>query len=519
MVKRAAGALLHAIEIDQDSPRTLSAQITMSIRDIVLEGGLRAGDRLPSTRTLARDLGVSRTTVVEAFEKLVAEGLLVSTTGAGTFVSEALQGKAEPLAAVNGQSRPAPRANARAPKRARVASCFAHSRGAAGRWNTFGERLPHQVRAFTTALPALDLFPLALWARQNARHWRNPRDVILGYGDPSGYAPLRRAIAAHLKATHGIPCEAEQIFVTNGAQQAFHLITSVIVQPGEKAWIENPGAIGARNALLAAGAELVPVRVDREGIDVQHGLRSAPEFRLAFVTPVHQQPMAVTMSLARRFALLDAADNADAWIIEDDFDGEFYYGNHRLPSLKSVDRTGRVFYVGTFSKTLFPALRLGYFLAPESMVDVFQAAIAAYIPGAPSNTQALVADFMEEGHYATHIRRMRRVYLERYDAFMECARSRLGGLLDVQPTDAGLHTIGLLAPGLVDTDVEAGAAERNITVTPISRFSIGRSRENGLLMGFSGIDRGAITTGVNTLARVLEKQASKPVKESTGRKR
>ena len=510
MVKRSAGALLQSIEIDYDSPRTLSTQITIAIRDIILIGGLPAGARLPSTRTLAKDLSVSRTTMVEAFERLVAEGLLVSTTGAGTFVSDALRTKQQ-------YSPPSVEPEATGIKQRYSPSLqhrgflhrFGDSGDTAGQWNTFGERLPHQVRAFTTAMPALDQFPLALWARRNSRHWRNSRDIVLGYGDPAGYPPLRRAITAHLKATHGISCEPEQLFVTNGAQQAFHFIASVILQPGEKAWIENPGAIGARNALLAAGAELVPVGVDSEGIMVEQGINRAPHFRLAFVTPVHQQPMAVTMSLARRLALLEAAERANAWIIEDDFDGEFYYGSHRLPSLKSVDRSGRVFYVGTFSKTLFPALRLGYFLVPESMVELFRTAISAYVSGAPSNPQAVVSDFMEEGHYATHIRRMRKIYLERYEVFLDCSRRRLDGLLDIQPTDAGLHTIGNLQCGLIDTDVAARAEKQNITVTPIRRFCISDADVNGLLLGFSGIDQSAIKAGVATLARVLETQASR----------
>ncbi len=504
MVKRVAGALLHSIEIDHDSQRTLSTQITIAIKDIILAGGLTAGDRLPATRTLAIDLGVSRTTIVEVFDRLVAEGLLVSAIGAGTFVSdtlnlslrsrksgfESLQKKQKTTKSVIGKKQ------STSPQRVSGSSII-QSRD-------FAERLPHQVRAFTTALPALDKFPLALWARQNSRYWRNPREVVLGYGDPAGYRPLRSAIAAHLRTSHAISCEEEQIFISGGAQQAFQLIASVILRQGEKVWIENPGAIGARNALLAAGAQLVPVDVDDEGIIVEQGIRKAADFGLAFVTPVHQQPMAVTMSLARRFALLDAAESADAWIIEDDYDGEFYYGNHRLPGLKSVDRTGRVIHVGTFSKTLFPALRLGYFVVPQAMVDTFQAAVSAYVPGAPSNPQAVVADFMEEGHYATHIRRMRRIYLDRYETFLNCTKQHLSGLIDIKPTNAGLHTIGILNPELLDTKVASDAEMRDITVAPIRRFCVGQTDINGLVMGFSGIDELSIESGIKTLSKILE---------------
>jgi GntR family transcriptional regulator/MocR family aminotransferase len=216
------------------------------------------------------------------------------------------------------------------------------------------------------------------------------------------------------------------------------------------------------------------------------------------------------MSLARRLALLDAADNADAWIIEDDFDGEFCFGGHRLPSLKSVDHAGRVFYVGTFSKTLFPALRLGYFLAPPAMVDVFQAAVSAFAPSVPSNTQAVVSDFIEEGHYANHIRRMRRVYRARYESLIASARSYLPGLLEVKPVEAGLHTVGMLDARLDEAEVSARAAERGITVTPIRRFCMENVESNGVLMGFSGFDVAAIEAGVKTLSEVLGELARRP---------
>ena len=489
MVKRASGALLQGIKIDPDSTRPLTTQITIAIRDTILEGGLRAGERLPATRTLASDLGVSRTTMVDVFERLVAEGLVESRTGAGTFVSQTLD--ANPLtlsrrSAASGELRPA------APPRI----ARAHPE--------FVSRLPHAVRAFTTALPAFDMFPFAQWARQTAKHWRNQRDVLLGYGDNCGYPPLRTAIAAHLRASQGIACEPEQIFIVNGAQHAFHVIASVLIDPEDTVWFENPGAIGARNALTAAGARLVPLPVDSDGLMVERGLKLAPDFRLAFVTPSHQQPLGVTMSLARRFALLRAADTAGACIIEDDYDGEFQYGDHPLPSLKSVDRTGRVFYVGTFSKTLFPALRLGYFLAPPAYVDIFTEAFNAYLPGVPSNPQAVVAGFIDEGHFATHVRRTRRTYKERHQVFVECARERLSGLLDVVPADTGLHTIGHLREDLSENLVTRRAEERQITVAPINRFCIEPVDINGLVLGFSGIGPREIRNGVAILCEVLE---------------
>ena len=416
MVKRSGGALLLSLHIDRESGRLVTTQVFTAIRDLILSGGLDAGQRLPASRTLAKDLGISRTTVIEVFERLAAEGLIESRTGAGTFVSAALKDKHPVLA-----SAPAD-ATDQAPQPPRL------SRSITKASEMFFERLPHEPRAFTTAMPAFDAFPLALWSRQMSRHWRDQRDIVMGYSDPHGYFPLRRAIASHLRANRGIACEPEQIFVVGGAQQAFYLIGSVLLDPNDKVWFENPGAIGARNSLVACGANLVPVPVDEKGLMVEEGRRLAPDFRLAFATPAHQQPLGSTMSLERRFSLLKAAEDADALIIEDDYDGEFCYGGHPQPTLKSVDATGRVIYVGTFSKTLFPALRLGYFLSPPALVEVFNRVTNAFLQGVPSSNQAVVASFMEEGHFAAHLRRMRKTYAERHQVLCDAAQKRLEGI-------------------------------------------------------------------------------------------
>ena len=489
MVKRAAGALLSAIRIDHGSSRLLATQIVSSIRDIILTGGLRAGDRLPATRTLANDLGVSRTTMVEVFERLTAEGLLEGRTGAGTFVSQSVQ-IGHPAKETENEG-PEPQADSGFPSPAPVGLAFI-------------ERLPHTIRAFTTALPAVDMFPIAQWTRQSNKHWRERRDVVLGYGNASGFPPLRRAIAAHLRANQGINCQDRQIFITNGAQHAFHIIGSMLLNRGDKVWFENPGAIGAYNALLAAGGEMVPLPIDDQGMMVSEGLRRAPDFRLAFATPLHQQPLGVTMSMERRFALLEAAGAADAWIIEDDYDGEFYYGDHPIPTLKSIDHADRVFYVGTFSKTLFPALRLGYMLVPHAFVERLEQMFSAYLPSAPLNQQAIVAGFMDEGHFATHLRRMRRVYTERYQVLKSCADRELNGLLTLKPTDTGLHTIAHL-PGELEERVVAEAADKaGITVTPFGRYATAPLTLNGLVLGFSGVPPSDIEAGSKVLADILD---------------
>lgn len=493
MVKRSGGALLLSLHIDRESGRLVTTQVFTAIRDLILSGGLDAGQRLPASRTLAKDLGISRTTVIEVFERLAAEGLIESRTGAGTFVSAALKDKHPVLAEAPAD------ATDQAPQPPRL------SRSITKASEMFFERLPHEPRAFTTAMPAFDAFPLALWSRQMSRHWRDQRDIVMGYSDPHGYFPLRRAIASHLRANRGIACEPEQIFVVGGAQQAFYLIGSVLLDPNDKVWFENPGAIGARNSLVACGAKLVPVPVDEKGLIVEEGRRLAPDFRLAFATPAHQQPLGSTLSLERRFALLKAAEDADALIIEDDYDGEFCYGGHPHPTLKSVDATGRVIYVGTFSKTLFPALRLGYFLSPPALVEVFNRVTNAFLQGVPSSNQAVVASFMEEGHFAAHLRRMRKTYAERHQVLCDAAGNRLDGLLEIVPTDTGLHTIGHLPARFSEAKVAEAAQREGITVTPIERFSIAPTGTNGLVLGFSGIKPPEIVAGVETLAQVLER--------------
>jgi GntR family transcriptional regulator/MocR family aminotransferase len=370
-------------------------------------------------------------------------------------------------------------------------------------------RLPHAPRAFVTALPAFDAFPMAQWARLAAKHWRDGRDCVMGYGPPCGYAPLREAVAAHLRANRGVACETEQIFIVGGAQQAFHLIGTVLLNPGDKVWFENPGAIGARNSLLACGAELVPVPVDGEGLRVEEGLRRSRDFRLAFVTPSHHQPLGHVMSLERRFALLRSAEQAGAWIVEDDYDGEFFFGRRPPPTLKSVDRTGLVIYVGTFSKSLFPALRLGFILSPPSLVETFERVSAAFAPGVPTSNQAVVAEFIEEGHFATHIRRMRRIYEERHATLCEAAGRELGGLLEVVPSESGLHTIGRLPSDLSEVAVARAAAERGVVVSPIARFSIEPIADKGLVLGFGGIAPAAIRRGVAVLGEALRDQAKR----------
>ncbi|WP_186388166.1 PLP-dependent aminotransferase family protein [Stappia sp. TSB10P1A] len=470
-MKTQAGALLSSIRIDRSAGRGISVQLYMALRDIILTGGVKAGERLPASRTLAAELDLSRTTVSNAIDRLIAEGLLEARVGAGTYVATALQGQR--VARPAGSDERGVVAQPRLSHASRHATRHFAPRG----------RLPHRMLPFVTALPALDAFPMAHWARLSARHWRAERQEVMGYGDPFGLPRLRAAIATHLNALRGIKCDPEQIFVVGGAQQAFSLISSLLLNPGDRVWFENPGAIGARNALVANGADLVPVAIDDQGLVVADGLDRAPHFRLAFVTPSHQQPLGHVMSLARRLELLQAAEDSDALIVEDDYDGEFTYSNPPQPPLKSIDTQERVIYVGTFSKSLFPSLRVGFILSPKGLVETFSQMSVSWLSGVPTAPQAIIADFMEEGLFATHIRAMRQVYEERHAALVT-AFAPFAGRLDVQPTSGGFHTIGLLPPGASEERAVAFAGARGVVMAPIGRYCLTPIAARGVVLGF-----------------------------------
>lgn len=500
MVKKSGGALLLAVALDTKSERPLSSQLSLALRDLILGGALRPGQRLPASRTVAAELKVSRTTVMEAFARLQAEGLIEARVGAGSYVSGVLAANPQPTEAAPAMAR-----GSRLARRVTIGTPL------------ILDRLPHQPRTFTTAMPAFDAFPMGLWARYEARHWRGDRHAILGYAEPQGTLGLRRAIAAHLRANRAIVAEADEIFITNGAQHAFQMIADFLLDPGDPVWCENPGAIGARNCFAAAGARLIPVPVDDEGLMVAEGLKRARRFRLAFVTPAHQQPLGSTMSLGRRLALLAAAQASDAWVVEDDYDGEFCYAGLPPPTLKSTDRGERVFYVGTFAKTLFPALRLGYMLVPKSLVESFRRLLKGIATGVPASTQEVVANFMEDGHFAAHIRRMRKLYKERHDVLIDAAQAKLAGLIEVMPTETGLHTIGRLPRG-GEMDLAAAAEARRITAVPFARFCLQPIADQGLVLGFSGVGPAEIRRGVTILAELAAGLRARPAAPGRGRR-
>ncbi len=325
----------------------------------------------------------------------------------------------------------------------------------------------------------------------------------MGYGANTGYAPLRRAIAEYLGAARGARCTPDQVIITSGSQDALNLATLLLLNPGDAVWMEDPGYRGARAALLTAGAQIVPVPVDHEGLHVEAGIALRPDARMAYVTPSHQYPMGVTMSLTRRLALIDWAKRANAWIVEDDYDSEYRYRGRPLSSLQGLDDANHVLYIGTFSKVLFPALRIGYLVVPEVLVDGFRAVLRTMQHHLPGIEQAVLTDFIVEGHFARHIRQMRQLYAERQQFLLESVRQELGDQLSIGLTEAGLHVTGLLASGVDDLAVAASAGRIGIEAPALSSYSLRSISRGGLVLGYAGLSTSKIKVGVQGLGKAI----------------
>jgi GntR family transcriptional regulator/MocR family aminotransferase len=461
-----------------------------SLRFGILEGRLRAGARLPATRDLARHYGLSRGTIVAAFEQLKSEGYVEASVGSGTYVTRVL-----PDRLLEVKSLPPPRSPAarHEPRRlsdyARRVGLFPNFRGG-------------PVRAFRTDQPALELFPTTLWAQVAGRRLRKAStDQLLACG-PMGYPPLQQVVADYLATSRGVQCVAEQVAIVSGLQEALDLAARLFLNAGDRVGIENPGYPGAALTFAAAGATVVPVRVDDQGLTLAGSALDGA--RLVYVTPAHQFPLGVSMSLPRRFALLEWARASGAMIFEDDYDGEYRYSGRPLPALQCLDRHGQVIFAGSFSKVLFPSLRLGYLVAPPDLVDRVAATLSVTTRHAPVLEQAVLADFIAAGHFGRHIRRMREVYAGRLSLLLECAKERLAGLLEISGIEAGLQTVGWLRCGVDGVSAARAGARRDVEVTPLSRYSRGNAYDRGLHLGFSAVDSHEIRRGVRELAIALE---------------
>ena len=490
MAKQARDLPLPALTLDASSPTPLHRQIYFEIRSAILDGRLKPGARLPASRSLARDLSISRNTVTTAFDQLAAEGYIEARTGAGSFVPAHLP-----------RDHVKPASTTMSARTDEASSGLLPSRRAFQLMSMAGE--PASRRPFSPGLPEVDLFPFKEWARLLGRHWRRPSRKDLTGAAPGGDPRLCSAIADYLATARAVFCRAEQVIVTAGSRQALDLAARVLIDPDDAVWIEEPGYRPTGAVLGAAGAKLVPVPVDDEGLSVKEGLASNPHPRLICISPSHQYPLGITMSLGRRLELLETASSAGSFVLEDDYDSEYRYAGRPLAALQGLDQDGRVIYLGTFSKVMFPGVRLGYMVVPDRLLDAFLK-IRTLIDAHPSSiAQAALADFIEEGHLAGHIRRMRLLYAERQAGLIEALKDT-SGRLTLTPADAGMHLVGRLDPADDDRAI-ANAAERiGVQAPALSTYFLSQPTASGLVLGYAGVDVETIKSTAAALAGAIE---------------
>ncbi|WP_029356712.1 PLP-dependent aminotransferase family protein [Bosea sp. 117] len=486
-----------ALDIERRADAPLHRQLYDRLVDEIAAGSIKPGEKLPSTRDLARLLGVSRNTILLAFDHLISEGFLEPMTGSGTYVARDLP---EQLPA---------KAPARINPAIKAAGSLDRSFISPSAFSNVPATLRHMRRPvpFRANFPAVDMFPIRRWAGLAATLYREldteAAGELLGEGDPQGYEPLRVAIAEHVGLSRGLDCGPHNVIVFAGAQHAVDLACRILLTPGEDVWCEDPGYDGIYASSIAAGANPVAVPVDEEGIVVAEGIARAPEARLVYVSPSKQFPLGMELSLERRYALLQWANAAGAWILEDDYDTEFRYSGRPRPALHALDREGRVLYFGTFSKMLFPGLRLGYAIVPDALVEAFVSARSVVGRFSPMLEQALVARFMSEGQLAAHVRRMRRLYARRQDYLLDCIARKLGRWMTAEPTATGMEVIARLADGLSGQEVAELAARRGLEILPLSALAREAEVDHLITLGFSAFSEEQMDAGCEVLRDAL----------------
>ena len=484
------------ISLDGEGP--LYRQVYRAVRGEILAHRLSPGTRLPSTRALATELGISRNIAILAYDQLLGEGYAQARTGSGTIVARTLPGEwsnARPAG-------PAPAARAE-PTLARFGERVVElGRQRAWGWQLQPARLPYDFRY---GRPAFSEFPHAVWCRLLGRRARRVTVRDLDYGDPQGRLELREALAERLRRLRGIDARAERIVIVNGSQQALDLVTRVLLEPGDRVLIEEPHYLGARWVFTAAGAELVPATVDEEGMRVPKPSARGRSPRLAYVTPSHQFPTGVVLPVGRRLELLNWATRTGAFVLEDDYDSEYRYEGRPLQALAGLDETGRVIYVGTFSKLMFPALRLGYLVLPETLVAPVTAAKAIGDTGTASLEQLTLADFIREGHFERHLHRSRRRNAERRAALLEAVHEHFGERADVSGANAGLHVLAWLQgrDGGPIGSVRQKAEAAGVGLYSVAACYLYPPRRTGVLLGYGALRESVIREGIRRLAAAL----------------
>jgi GntR family transcriptional regulator/MocR family aminotransferase len=460
---------------DPGSTTPYYRQIYDGYRGAILSGRLRPGERLPSSRAVAAELGISRLPVVNAFEQLLHEGYVEGRVGSGTYVKDSIPD--ELAEAARPRDLLQPKSIAPAPINA-------------------------QLGPLRVSLPALDKFPLRLWTRLVTKHTKQLTVEQMAYGDPAGYAPLRAAIADYLRTARSVRCDADQVLIVSGSQMALQVCALALLGRGTAVAIEEPGYPGARDALQRGGAQLVPVRVDEEGIDVRALSAKGKRVRAAYVTPSHQYPLGMSMTVSRRLALLEWARRTRSWIIEDDYDSEYRYASRPLGALQGIDTASRVIYIGTFSKVLFPSLRIGYVVVPRELRDEFIRHRESIDLFSPTLEQIVLTEFLSEGHFGRHLRRMRALYHARRDALVRGLREHVPELIP-HNIDAGLHISAFLPQDIDDRAVVREGAKRGLDMTALSTCYAGKQTRSGLVIGFGGASERRLLAACRTLGEVL----------------
>lgn len=494
--------LLRGINLKRESNVPLHRQLYEQLRHQILDGSLPSNTPLPATRKLSKELRVSRNTILNAYKQLLAEGYLEATAGGYTRVTHTLPDqvlsvypKADNID--NRKTVPPGVRNNQPPK-----------------LSDLGEKmsvLPYPYwdqsggRPFSSSLPNVATFPFKTWEKCLVASWRKIKPAELSYPPVLGYGPLRQTIAEYVQDSRGVCCSAEQVVITNGTQHALTTIFSLLLNPGDKVWVENPSYNGVKIALNQIRASIVPVPVDEHGLIVKEGIKKAPNGRMVCISPSHQYPLGVTMSLTRRLELLDWAKHNNAWIIEDDYDSEYRYAGYPLEAIQGLDQAGRVIYMGTFSKVLFPALRLGYMVLPPSLVEPYSATRIFTDRGTRLLEQATVNEFINEGHLGRHIRKMRTLYAERQNILVSRARIYLKNLIEIDPSDVGLHLVGWLPPGVDDRAVSDHLLNDGIYAPPLSYFSLEPLEQGGLVMGYAAVDEQDMVAAVRQMGNSLQK--------------
>src|SRR5271168_1479250 len=490
-MKKVPSALSPVIAVDRQAANPLHKQIYDAFRSMIVRRNLGAGQQIPSTRALAIELKISRIPVLTAYSQLLAEGYFEARAGAGTFVCSSLPDQLTSSDRISNGSA-AIRSGARTTsKRAMLLAPY--------------ERLPwlRGLGAFNAGQPAIDQFPFLTWSRMAMRHCRSPRSREMYYGGPLGFEELRKAICTYLRTARAVRCDPQQVMIVAGSQQALEISARVLLDDRSAAWVEEPGYWLTRQVLTAAGCRLVPVPVDSEGLDVSFGIKKCHKAKAAFVAPSHQYPLGATMSASRRLQLLDWAQSSGSWVIEDDYDSEYRYGNMPIASLQGLDHNSRVIYIGTFSKTLFPSLRLGYMVLPPDLVDRFLAVRHAMDIYPSYLYQAVLTDFIRQGHFSRHVRRAKLIYALRRSALVDGLQREFGSALEIHGSEAGMHLAVILPKGFRDQEVAARAAREKLWLWPLSPAYLGETPRQGFILGFGNTTAEAMPKAVRHLKSVL----------------